>query len=518
MCRSNELNMNILAQCCERFSLDVIANLKEQCGWEPIVVISGLEVESLSASLFPNALYMDSFDAIRGKYPPLKTGPCEPLSEDLLNEMAQHEALILKMMDRMDPLKIFTYQERERLYHRHLKFWNAFFNSYQVDLAFYPVIPHMVFDYVAYLMAKKRGISTLILNRPAFRGHVFIQNDIDTLPLKLKNTYDELLTSGKIEDLSPRAHAYLQSLRKPANHSAQVHWQHRGVSYSTGQNKAAHAITRQFRKQCNRLLAGGIRIAKGTRKQNPSRIYHKVPGRQIEEVDPLDTIHSRMRKKGKKELSKLIALYSSLCTEPPKKPYVFAALSYQPEQNTSPQAGQFVHQYLMIELLAHALPEGWELYVKEHPATLHLDKKKGECSRDTWFYLDIASLPRTSLAPLDSNTIALVDESRCVATATGTVGWEALVRGKPVLVFGHSWYEYCKGIFRIMNVKQCSHVLEEIASGYTVNHHLTDMYMLAIEKYGVRGFNYDSHAKSAHIDSATNIKNIVAVIRKHLNI
>ena len=35
--------------------------------------------------------------------------------------------------------------------------------------------------------------------------------------------------------------------------------------------------------------------------------------------------------------------------------------------------------------------------------------------------------------------LKLIDKCKAVATITGTSGWEALIRGKPVLHFGYPW-------------------------------------------------------------------------------
>ena len=46
----------------------------------------------------------------------------------------------------------------------------------------------------------------------------------------------------------------------------------------------------------------------------------------------------------------------------------------------------------------------------------------------------------------DISTFRLIDSAQAVATPGGTVGWESLVRGVPVLNFGCVWYAGCQRV------------------------------------------------------------------------
>jgi hypothetical protein len=72
------------------------------------------------------------------------------------------------------------------------------------------------------------------------------------------------------------------------------------------------------------------------------------------------------------------------------KPYLFVALMYQPERTSCPEGDIFADQYLMIEWLSSCLPEGWLIYVKEHPSQFlfHVDQTRNE-----WFYSDLMKFP-----------------------------------------------------------------------------------------------------------------------------
>lgn len=120
----------------------------------------------------------------------------------------------------------------------------------------------------------------------------------------------------------------------------------------------------------------------------------------------------------------------------PKRGDRFAAffLHFQPERTTLPESYGFGQQLGAIVALAAALPREMVLYVKEHPSTY-----TNLCQWDErlpFWYRRLTQVPNVRLLPLDTDPYALIDSSECVATIAGTIGGEALIRGKPVIAFG----------------------------------------------------------------------------------
>ncbi|MDD5740103.1 MAG: hypothetical protein PHO20_05050, partial [Candidatus Peribacteraceae bacterium] len=71
-------------------------------------------------------------------------------------------------------------------------------------------------------------------------------------------------------------------------------------------------------------------------------------------------------------------------------------------------------------------------------------------------------IPAVTFIPKETDTFQLIDHSLAVATATGTVSFEAFLRQKPVLMFGHYFYQYAPGVFRIRTSKDCEEALNAI--------------------------------------------------------
>ena len=120
-------------------------------------------------------------------------------------------------------------------------------------------------------------------------------------------------------------------------------------------------------------------------------------------------------------------------------PFVYFPLHMQPELATNPMGGAFFDQALVLECLHARLPKGWKIYVKENP-------KQMEFMRGARFFERLRLLEHVEIVPRDTSSHALIECAQAVATITGTAGMEALVLGKPVLLFGKVWYDSFSGI------------------------------------------------------------------------
>ncbi len=143
--------------------------------------------------------------------------------------------------------------------------------------------------------------------------------------------------------------------------------------------------------------------------------------------------------------------------------YIVYFLHFQPERTTLPEGRKYVQQWLAIRALSMSLPEDTRLVVKEHPSTFrnHFSKKV----RSPHFYKSLNSLPNVLIAPLSVTPFELIDKSAGIATCTGTVGIEAVVRGKPVLVLGTAQYRGLKNVFEANNYPEISSAVLQILNG-----------------------------------------------------
>jgi hypothetical protein len=192
-------------------------------------------------------------------------------------------------------------------------------------------------------------------------------------------------------------------------------------------------------------------------------------------------------------------------------PYVFVALQCEPERQTCPVGGVFGNQYLMVDMLSKLVPEGWKIYVKEHVSQFKV-YQAAERSKPIEFYDMIASMPKVELVPLTYTSFDLIDCAKASASVSGTVGWESVVRGKPTLQFGHSWYKDCKGVFVTHSVEDCKNAIQEIKNGYTINLHEVKRFARVVEGCSVRGYTNKIYSKIDKISPEENVENLARAI------
>lgn len=123
------------------------------------------------------------------------------------------------------------------------------------------------------------------------------------------------------------------------------------------------------------------------------------------------------------------------------RPYVYFPLQFQPEMTTSSLGGRYRDQILALERLAEMLPEGHRIYVKENP------KQTGKM-RSPLFFHRLDRIRQVELMPSYASSPELLARSVAVANVSGTVGWEAVSAGKPVLCFGAAWWSGAPGVTR----------------------------------------------------------------------
>lgn len=169
-------------------------------------------------------------------------------------------------------------------------------------------------------------------------------------------------------------------------------------------------------------------------------------------------LHSAWRKR------QLYRSYRAMATTViPTQPFVVYFMHYQPERSSLPVGQSFTQQWMAIRALASALPAGWKLLVREHPTTWL--RPLDPFVRTRGIYADIAALANTQICSMDIDTFDLVDSSSAVSTLTGSVGFQSLIRGKPVLAFGLAPYKDHPACYRISSVHDAVAALEGIASG-----------------------------------------------------
>jgi hypothetical protein len=139
------------------------------------------------------------------------------------------------------------------------------------------------------------------------------------------------------------------------------------------------------------------------------------------------------------------ALHQYLRSDPAEgQRYALFPLQVEPEVSTSVFAPYCADQVGVIEDIARSLPIDMVLYVKEHPVMMG--------RRSLRDYRRLARIPNVRLLRPGLNTSALVGRAAAVVVITSTVGWEAVVQERPVILLGNVWYDGCGLVDKISSV------------------------------------------------------------------
>lgn len=130
-------------------------------------------------------------------------------------------------------------------------------------------------------------------------------------------------------------------------------------------------------------------------------------------------------------------IYSSFNIE---EKYVLFFLHYEPDLATLVFAPYFKDQIELIKKISFSLPLGYKLYVKEHPL---MYKKKIHS-----YLSSLSKIPQVRLLKDSEQNSKLIDNCSAFISITGSAGWEAIIRKKPVIIFGDSFYNIFPHIFK----------------------------------------------------------------------
>ncbi|MGO8828557.1 MAG: hypothetical protein ACLQT5_04870 [Steroidobacteraceae bacterium] len=117
-------------------------------------------------------------------------------------------------------------------------------------------------------------------------------------------------------------------------------------------------------------------------------------------------------------------------SEPPRTPYALFGLHMQPESSIDVWAPFFSNQMWVVELLARSIPPTHKLLVKIH--------KSDVANYSRAQLLRMRSFPGVELAAPSADARRLVENADLLFSIQGTIGLEAALLGKPVIVLGDS--------------------------------------------------------------------------------
>jgi hypothetical protein len=507
---------------------DFAAGMRERHGWQPVYWVTQPDLEEPVALLFPDAVRHPFIEANRGRPAPsldnLETAAFDPSQLDARGDL---ESMALEVIARHVLANGLSAAGQRAFFHKLLGYCLAVVDQLEIDLFVLNASPHSNIDICFYIAVKLRGGATRILHMTGFSGLQVVLQDVTEMPVGIASTFERyshgnetpppLSERGAFDyeevsnQVNPADPWYVEAQRNREDRFAHLYQaaefvldsglaSFHDVNFEQSLEVPEHALGSR-RLGCPGSRPGMVNIFRRRFTEAQHRPMARTfarPGICFEGPQITWQEYYTYRDWALLLKTKLRRDYETLsrnfnATALPSLKYVYFPLHYQPEKTTCPEGGRFSDQFIAASILAHSLPVGWQLLIKEHPSQF-LWQTEGELGRWEGYYNRFMALPNTFFVPLTLPSNTLISHACAVATITGMAGWEALTRERSVIVFGRPWYAACKGVHKVASPEDAAQAFARIQAGDVPDVESTRRYAAAVEAVGVRCYMNPSHA------------------------
>jgi len=131
-----------------------------------------------------------------------------------------------------------------------------------------------------------------------------------------------------------------------------------------------------------------------------------------------------------------------------QRPFVYFPLQTDPERSTLIAAPRFSNQIEVITNIAKSLPDGYDLYVKEHPLMILREW------RSISDYKQIMNLPNVKLFHPSVKSENIIKKSSLVISINSTSGLEAGFYDKPSITFSDQDFSYLSFVHQVKSFQE----------------------------------------------------------------
>lgn len=457
----------------------IAKNLQMKHGWEPVYWMSSTEVKNEVESAFPGIVFQDYIAARRAVHSnDLKDIKDPVVDKVLLDALSVHQIDAMRIIYRCDSNGTnFTFFDLIEHYYDQIRFWLKVIVELKIELFVNWVNPHSS-EYVLYLLCKHLKIPILYTDAAYLiteDTHLICNSIEDKTSFLRKKIQDITIETGLSEKIKNKLDIQRSTYDKAIPSFMSDPWLFGEKGFS-------------LRRTLLRIKEFIHAVAMNTK---PSSSHFKLRPGPYKDIKTGGTywdlfwftrFMNKIGSQYEKIYSKFVADVNYNC------PYVYFAAPFQPESATLPDAGVYVDVLLILTMISDAIPEDWIIYYKEHPATFDSKMMGGHLYRSAEFYKKVSKIPKVKMIYHRTDSFKLIDHSVLVASATGTVGWEAVVRGKASLAFGQSWYLPCEGVFLIKSSEDLENVIKKVRSGYSPSKEGVERFAGIVDKYCFKGF------------------------------
>jgi hypothetical protein len=308
------------------------------------------------------------------------------------------------------------YSDDEMLFilQRGIEHVEALFDRLNPDLVVSFICVTML-DYVAYLVARARGIRFFNLRPTRIGDRVAFSHKLNDPAPELVSQYERLI-AGEHSRFEEEAQRYIQRVRER-------HGRYEGV-VRPSDKPALKSNTGKFAR-IDRLFSA-LRSYLNYRSSIAAADNH-VP-------DPLRRLYFTAWRNPRQARRTRNFLKDRYVGESDLQGlrYAFFPLHTEPEVSLLVYGRPYVNQFEIVRMLAMSLPVDMVLIVKEHPWMVG--------KRTLAAYQNMLDIPRVRFANPALEARTLVKQADLVAVVTGSVALEAAMLDKPVITFGDCPY------------------------------------------------------------------------------
>ena len=327
---------------------------------------------------------------------------------------------------------------------------------------------------VLYEVAKYLQIDTTIIS------YLFLGEYRLVVDKNINNRFEDFLLKNKINKFEQRNLIYLNKVKNKIKHSKPF--------YLKENNNIFYLFYYLIKDIYRSFLNGLMTESNNFVKTNLDEKFQNL-NFPSEITSSIYMFFNRLK------ILNLKKIYKKYITKNPdlSKNYILFCPNLQPEASTLPMAGIYSDFELILETLLSELPEDWFIYYKEHPLVFNL-LKESFLTKNKYFYKHIEN-KKIKFIDYKEDVFKLIDNSNFVVTPTGSIGLEAMIRGKKVAFFGNTWWFNFKDPKYIKNSLDIKKMINEnIRKKSILNENFMKDYIRTFEQtVSWTGFHYDNY-------------------------
>jgi hypothetical protein len=312
-------------------------------------------------------------------------------------------------------------------------------------------------DYLLYLFARNRNIPYLQLKSSKIDNYVSLNDTAVGLSSHIRNIY--LDNKDLPEEIKHQAQIFLDSVVR------------KGVKYEGAILSGRSRMMKRIKSAPLNILKGllsGIKIILDPVVRNDTHVPGSfIPSLYYNLFQPVKAISMEKRLTGHTKYYNSKSLRNI-------GDFIFYPLHFEPEVSLQVFGRPYQNQIELVRNVAQNIPVGMKVLVKEHPRSLGF--------RASSYYKRLMDIPNVFLIDPFIPAIEIVRYARLVAVVSGTIGFEAAICRKPVVVFGKVGYSILPEtmVRQITDLNSLGYVFRDALTNYSYDHAALEKYVGAI--------------------------------------